>query len=347
LGKPLDAHPRRSVAVTTSPSLVTHLTNNTHFPQIHSPIPNRPPTNAPSPSAPSSSPPPHIVGQIVEMGFSPQQARIALAATDTGLDVPAALETLLAAGQDYDDPAGANGPETRRHQRQAPTPRSNSATDAGQNLQLQEHADKLLAQASEIGLNVFTKAGAFWASGKEMALKVYEHTRAASAGSARPASAGSARPRWMMDASAEDEWKRGSEDGGSKWRDGGGSEGNERRRDKGERNRDKEGVSKRGGDTLPQTSRRPRPEPPKQNSTSPSSLLPDIPTAYVSPFRRPRPSPANDIPTASPTAPPEVRVPSPTRRKLVPASAGEISASETHKTAGTERFKLGQYAEFW
>ena len=32
------------------------------------------------------------------MGFSPQQARIALAATDTGLDVQAALETLLSNG---------------------------------------------------------------------------------------------------------------------------------------------------------------------------------------------------------------------------------------------------------
>ena len=32
------------------------------------------------------------------MRFSPQQARIALAATDTGLDVQAALETLLANG---------------------------------------------------------------------------------------------------------------------------------------------------------------------------------------------------------------------------------------------------------
>ncbi|KAG2753040.1 hypothetical protein P692DRAFT_20908528 [Suillus brevipes Sb2] len=60
----------------------------------------------PSPQAPplqclSSrpvSPPPHIVGQIMEMGFSPQQARIARAATDTGLDVQAALETLFANG---------------------------------------------------------------------------------------------------------------------------------------------------------------------------------------------------------------------------------------------------------
>ena len=32
------------------------------------------------------------------MGFSPQQALVALAATDTGLDVQAALETLLAGG---------------------------------------------------------------------------------------------------------------------------------------------------------------------------------------------------------------------------------------------------------
>jgi len=57
------------------------------------------------------SPSPHIVGQIVEMGFSPQQARVALAATDTGLDVQAALETLLAGG------AGDTTPPLQSHDR--------------------------------------------------------------------------------------------------------------------------------------------------------------------------------------------------------------------------------------
>ncbi|KAG2739468.1 hypothetical protein P692DRAFT_201811507 [Suillus brevipes Sb2] len=84
----------------------------------------------PSPQAPplqrlSSrpvSPPPHIVGQIVEMGLSPQQARIALAATDTGLDVQAALETLLAngAGNSSTPPPSSRDHEVRPPLRRPP-----------------------------------------------------------------------------------------------------------------------------------------------------------------------------------------------------------------------------------
>ena len=46
----------------------------------------------------AGSPPPHVIGQIVEMGFTPQQARLALAATGSGVDVQLALDTLLANG---------------------------------------------------------------------------------------------------------------------------------------------------------------------------------------------------------------------------------------------------------
>ncbi len=53
----------------------------------------RPTTDARAARAPS--PPPHILGQIVEMGFSVTQARAALAQTPGGLDVAAALESLL------------------------------------------------------------------------------------------------------------------------------------------------------------------------------------------------------------------------------------------------------------
>ncbi len=43
----------------------------------------------------SASPPPHIIGHIVEMGFSLQQARLALVAMNTDLDVQHALEVFL------------------------------------------------------------------------------------------------------------------------------------------------------------------------------------------------------------------------------------------------------------
>ncbi|PWN18479.1 hypothetical protein BCV69DRAFT_285105 [Microstroma glucosiphilum] len=54
---------------------------------------------APAASPRPPSPPPHLLGQIVEMGFSPLEARKALAQTTTGLDVEAALESLLNGGR--------------------------------------------------------------------------------------------------------------------------------------------------------------------------------------------------------------------------------------------------------
>ena len=54
-----------------------------------------PPSSSSSSIRRKASPPPHLLGRIVEMGFSPFEARDALAKTETGLDVEAALEMLL------------------------------------------------------------------------------------------------------------------------------------------------------------------------------------------------------------------------------------------------------------
>ncbi|KZT35345.1 hypothetical protein SISSUDRAFT_1051509 [Sistotremastrum suecicum HHB10207 ss-3] len=77
----------------------------TPSPQSQSQAPAR--KTATRPISRAASPPPHIIGQIVEMGYSPSQARVALAATESGVDVQGALEILLAQ-------AGSGGPTGER-----------------------------------------------------------------------------------------------------------------------------------------------------------------------------------------------------------------------------------------
>ena len=120
----------------------------------------------------TNSPPPHIIGQIVEMGFSPEQARLALASTDTGLDVQQALDILLSngAGADHepepvlDRPRRLSdsdleeakwedrGQESPRIQHQVQRQASGGPSRVPKQAQaligedIQERADKLLAQ---------------------------------------------------------------------------------------------------------------------------------------------------------------------------------------------------------
>jgi tetratricopeptide (TPR) repeat protein len=267
------------------------------------------------------------------MGFTPQQARVALAATDTGLDVQVALDTLLSncAGSSSEIPARdrvepEREPEGRKrppfsrtasgnprpiHTRDTPSP-SNSSSQQ----QLQDHADKLLAQASEIGLSVFNKANAFWNVGKEKALKVYEERAKA----ATPAASGNSRPKWMQDRPGES-----SDEDDAEPSDG----------------KDEEILASKPPSRQPRP--RPKPEPPYQHTKPRTADLfsDEVPKAYVSPFRRGRPQQTT-------TSAPPPKAPSPVpliQRKTVPASPGTIASSDQHKAVGTEKYKLGQYSE--
>ncbi|KAH9854938.1 hypothetical protein C2E23DRAFT_774759 [Lenzites betulinus] len=340
----------------------------------------------PAPRSRAVSPPPHIIGQIVEMGFSPQQARVALAATDTGLDVQVALDMLLSNGAGSSSPAPDVPPQTRRRANQEPgheryygsdeedampsrpprraparsppqaqrSARERSAREAVLSAEaqknLQEQADKLIAQASEVGLNLFNRANAFWKEGKERVQRVYEEraaTAGTSAGPSRQSTGESVRkngkPKWMQDAH-EDEHVEAAGSGSFK-----------------------------DDDDVPSPPRRANPRrqqpPPAQEqppSESPASRLKvgnlfsdDPPAVYVSPFRRKGPSrapptdntaPVNNAPsTRKPSSTPSpVRAPSPialVQRRTVAATSAAIAESAKHKAAGTEKFKLGQYAE--
>lgn len=305
----------------------------------------------PSPQAPQLqrlssrpvSPPPHIVGQIVEMGFSPQQARIALAATDTGLDVQAALETLLAngAGNSSTPSPSPHDYEVRSPPRRPPNQRVNSNRDrdrevprgtepeAHQSPDLNVQAEKIIAQASEIGISVFNRANAFWKESKEKAQRIYEeraNATRAGAGTQR----GGGRPRWISDEVPD---RAGVE-----------------------QHRKVTGGFKDDDENPPPTrpSRRqdgPTRQPPSQPVESPSQSRPkevdlfsaDAPV-YQSPFRRGRPTPQPQ-PSAAPSRPAHVPPPPKPQRVLVPASPSALSTSASHKATGTSAFKLGQYAD--
>lgn len=308
------------------------------------------------------------------MGFSVEQARVALASTDTGLDVEAALETLLSnagpsdltresthvngsrdqhepgyeryyeSDEEHAPPARRRPPPASRASgpgRTREAPARNSASPTGDTQRnLQEHADKLLAQASEIGLNMFNRANAFWKEGKEKALKAYEERAAASRQATPPARNG--RPKWMQEGPEGEVHDVDWRDDAAGFRD------------------DNEVLPQRPTQTRPKPAearqRPPEPEPPTVASRVKMGNLfsDDPPAVYTSPWRRKTPSrsqvqsPASQPTASTSKAPPPPRVPSPiqlTQRQTVSASPAAIAASAKHKAVGTEMFKLGRYAE--
>lgn len=78
------------------------------------------------------SPPPHLLGRIVEMGFSPLEARKALAQTPSGLDVEAALESLLNGAQHG---SGTQEEEDRRMAQQL-------QAENGRDMEMEEYEER-------------------------------------------------------------------------------------------------------------------------------------------------------------------------------------------------------------
>ncbi|OBZ70135.1 UBA domain-containing protein 7 [Grifola frondosa] len=310
--------------------------------------PNRSARASPAPHPPQSS----------KWASSPQQARVALASTDTGLDVQAALEILLANGAGAHSPApeeprdGARAPtrepgheryyesdeeevahphrsqaqpsrpSAQRRFREQPAKEVAQATSDTQR-QLQEHADKLLAQASEIGLTVFNRANAFWKEGKERVQKAYEERAAATASSrAAPGADGSRRntkPKWMADVVDHENDDPALHDG-------------------------VQGVFNDDHEAHPSSRSRARfsGSQTQESQSAPEPLGSRVKTGNLF-SDDPQRSPAS---SSSSSPAPRVSSPVPLiQRKTVSATPSEIADSAKQKAAGTEMFKLGRYAE--
>jgi tetratricopeptide (TPR) repeat protein len=310
------------------------------------------------------------------MGFSPAQARTALAKTESGVDVQAALESLLngdasspsprpqSSSTATSQPPRGSSQSQRSSRRTRPEPPERANSNSGQNAQaLQDQADKLLAQASEIGLSMFNKANAFWASGKERVQKAYEERAAAAAASSSKGNK-DGRPRWMQDA---------AEGGG--FRDDDDDDDKEAGMSTQQARKPKQARPSKTGDerTAPDASSSsfpaaPAPEgdlfggfsTPSNNNNNNNSENRGV---YKSPFRHaggagrsrnavsqaqtasaPPPVQPKSKPKPQPQPQPQ-RAPSPITRKTVSASPSAISTAAQHRTHGTELYKLGQYAD--
>ncbi|KAI0000040.1 hypothetical protein BJV77DRAFT_1058310 [Russula vinacea] len=282
------------------------------------------------------SPPPHLIGQIVEMGFSPNQARAALASTESGVDVQAALEKLLQDASELSptppEQTASGGPQRQRDRfrdddgwgeeqhdtssrprlRHQPHPSLERPPPSSSETQYQ---DKIITQASEIGSQLFQRANAFWKEGKSRVQKAYEERAASSRGSTKGNNEGqNGRPRWMQEDSDQ---SQPAERSRTNFRD---------------EETDADATQREPSTRLnlrPQT----RPSPPKQSKTA-DLFGEDSFTAYVSPFRRGTSSQAALPSSSVPTQTGPLRTPSPI-----------LSASARHKASGTEMFKLGRFAE--
>ncbi len=321
--------------------------------------PARPTTDARAARAPS--PPPHILGQIVEMGFSVTQARAALAQTPGGLDVAAALESLLA-GSSTSAPApsapppprprGApKGQKERERERLERMERQQSGSTPSVT-ELQEQADKLLSQASEIGLSVFSKASAFWDKGKERVVKAYEERAGAAADDGASGRRGKGRgvidgrPKWMQDAMGADQEERHNA-GGFKDDRGGFADDEEHEviRDEKIRMRDEEwGVKEDPPPLLHHEEEVDLFAPEPVVSVRAAHLAT---TSAVAGSTQRRPIPTRGASSVSSSSSRAIPVPAPTSvpdRMLPTASSAALTTALRHKTAGTDAFKLGQYA---
>ncbi|KAF7365504.1 Uba ts-n domain protein [Mycena venus] len=171
LGKPVEA--------------VTSRRSTPQQPARETPSPAEPPARR-KPQQRSASPPPHILGQLIEMGFSIPQSRAALAQVynDGQWDVQAAIDSLLASTGGAEGssrpstPASTNtaAPPPRRR----PTAEREGRRGSPQQPLTQERTttptvqSDILARTSELGFSLFKNAERAWQQGKERVQKVYE-----------------------------------------------------------------------------------------------------------------------------------------------------------------------------
>ena len=308
------------------------------------------PRSQPSSRESTASPPPHIVGQLVEMGFAPQLARTALLSTNTagGFDTQAALDWLLAHREavSMSDPSNdhleeQNQRRTReRRMPRGPPNRVAPHSDLRNAQPTQSHpdtpdlpasAERIISQASEIGRGVFNRANALLKEGRERAMKIYEERASATsnrlAGKDVGTGSSEGRPRWMRDNPAEEgnmHRHRGFKDHDS---------GDER-----EFKPRSNGSSRKSPDNVQPLEPSPTQEVDLFGSDSPQVV-------YQSPFRRGKLKPAltpdpSAIPSQlPPSGPPRV----PPHSLTTTISSAIFAAYASQKSAGTNAYKLGQY----
>jgi len=154
---------------------------------------------------PGGDPRDPAIAEIVDMGFTVAQAKRALAETDTGLDVTAAVGWLLEDAHSKSRPASTNPSGSRsssqaRQERSADPPRRRRE-DSGQPAWMRdgngETQEKDIGQmASQIGGTLFKSANSLWNTGKKRVGKAIAELQDGSTNDGGDPNI----PRWMRDA---------------------------------------------------------------------------------------------------------------------------------------------------
>ncbi|KAJ7750974.1 hypothetical protein DFH07DRAFT_922464 [Mycena maculata] len=330
---------------------VSEISSRRSTPQLPSretPSPAVPPARR-KPQQRSATPPPHILGQLIEMGFSIPQSRTALAQvySDGTWDVQAAIDSLLASTGGAE---GASRPPTPPAEAPPPPRRRPSDRDARGGSPQQPPPERtqsdLLARTSEIGFSLFKNAERAWLQGKEKVQKVYmEQIGGEEAKAERPNSRSDrVRPKWMQDREQPEDagpsagrrrddsrqlfqdGARGKDDG---WGDASGGWKDEE---------EEEGEVPKA--PSPKKAPAPQPTPRTGNLFSDDGDAPA--KAYQSPHRHRKPMapPASaPPPVARPVPPPAAHPP----RTHIPVSPAALRTSQTHAATAQEKAALGQY----
>lgn len=294
----------------------------------------------------SSSPPPHILGQIVEMGFSVAQARLALDATKRpsgDWNVEGALDVLVSQASQEEvvvqeevlspRPTGRRAREEAA--RAAAATREEPTSDRGAALlQYQEQANVLLSQASKFGFSALKSASTYYQTSRATLQKAVEeglanHVDGGPRRGKEDPSKG--RPRWMTEDVPHEPDGRGAV--------------SSRRQTREEPkllfvDSDTEdapdplpprGAPAPSGSHAPILARR-APSPPRVRTPVPRASTSALPLPTAARPRAPSPSPSSSLP-ARPA------------RTIVAATPAQLSTSLAHKTRGNALFKLGHFAE--
>ncbi|KAF7325906.1 UBA domain-containing protein 7 [Mycena kentingensis (nom. inval.)] len=322
-----------------------------------------PPRQSPRPQQTRSpSPPPHILGQLIEMGFTIPQSRSALAqvfnSSDGQWDVQAAIDSLLASTGGAEGssrrPSPVPGPQhpsrrrpdDRERERPSQQPPERNGPPANTT------TNDLLARTTEIGFSLFRGAERAWQQGKERVQKAYEEQFAGEDGAGgsnrpnAPSRTASGRPKWMQqnlgEEAASKQRQRDREASGSLFRD---DDDDAPRRDKGGDDGwgDSRGWKDDEGATATSSRKAASPPEPEVDLFAVDSGIPAAKPVRQEAQQRPpshRSTPPRK-PSGRPAAPPVPTIPP---RAHIPLSPANLQTSQTHAAAAHEKISLGQYA---
>ncbi|KAK3836122.1 MAG: hypothetical protein J3R72DRAFT_387739 [Linnemannia gamsii] len=324
------------------------------------------------------------IAQIVSMGFSAERARLALAMTENGRDIEAAIEYLVQNDEAEDQLPSRRrnqgtkerGQEERRPYRDGSDPaledRRRRNQDRGQALQqqeqsraqqLQQQKDKLVGTASVFGMSVLSKANEFYKQGRDKVQAAMGDMTAE-----EPKSTAARRHQWVEDEfkpsrgqykdsdSEEDEVYRGRREQQRQQE----QRQQQQQQQQHQRQQQQQQVSRPRQekeafqDTYVSSSRRGgasasrNQQPLFSMDDSPSKQKTSMSTPTFSSGSKPStPSSASRATRAPSPLPPKPARP---LRTLVQASSQQLAESNHYKEKGNEGFKLGQFgqaAEFY